>query len=273
MATAALLGTKDDLTNKRFAHLVALGPMRVAVYARTRAVIWECLCDCGKTTEVRDSNLRSGHTKSCGCFGREVTRTAKIKHGHAHAGKPTPEYRLWANIKKRCLVPTSKSYKDYGGRGILMDKTWQGDFQAFLADVGLRPSSAHSIDRVDVNGHYEPGNVRWATRLEQQNNTRSNRRLEIGSETKTVTEWSRVSGIPPDTIYERLKLGWANSDAVFLPKRVAATLTFRGETKTLDEWSIATGVNKGTISYRMRRGLPAEQVLSRNRPPSTRVAQ
>jgi hypothetical protein len=119
-----------------------------------------CRCDCGVTKEVSADAIRAGRQRSCGC--------ARTVHGMSG----TPEYRTWANLIDRCTNPCSKSYDRYGGRGIRVCDRWRASFEAFLADVGPRPSAKHSIDRYpDNDGHYEPGNVRWATRTEQQRNT------------------------------------------------------------------------------------------------------
>jgi hypothetical protein len=97
-----------------------------------------------------------------------------VTHGES-ATRASPEYRAWCNIKARCLNPGNKDYPTYGGRGITVYARWRDSYQAFLADVGRRPSPRHSVDRIDVNGNYEPGNVRWATRKEQANNRRTTR--------------------------------------------------------------------------------------------------
>lgn len=129
---------------------------------------WLCRCECGGLVVVWGSNLRRGITRSCGCLRREVTGRLRFKHG-LHR---TPEHIVWAAMRYRCLNPSSSSWKWYGGRGITICDRWRDDFVAFLEDVGPRPSPEHSLDRIDVDGNYEPGNVRWATPSEQQRNKR-----------------------------------------------------------------------------------------------------
>lgn len=152
-----------DITGRRYGKLVAV--RRIGMNKK-RYSTWECACDCGQTTTVPISSLNEGHTRSCGCLYRRAG-------GEASNGKRTPEHVAWASMKQRCLNRRSRHWPDYGGRGIAVCQAWQEDFKQFLADVGRRPSSKHSLDRYpDNDGNYEPGNVRWATAAEQQANRR-----------------------------------------------------------------------------------------------------
>lgn len=139
--------------------------------------IWKCICDCGKTRNVRGHNLLTGNTKSCGCVGREKLSKRSLIHGHARsgmsAGRVTPEYCAWTAMKQRCSNPKCHAFKTHGGRGIRVCERWLNSFKNFLDDMGLRPSRFHSLDRYpDQDGNYEPGNCRWATTKEQARNTR-----------------------------------------------------------------------------------------------------
>jgi hypothetical protein len=119
----------------------------------------------------------------------------------------------------RCYTPSASHYAEYGGRGITVCDAWRASFIAFLADVGPRPTPEHSIDRRDVDGNYEPGNVRWATRDEQHRNQRSNRYLEIDGERLILTDWAKRSPVSAVAIMRRLDAGWSDRDAVFAPSQ------------------------------------------------------
>lgn len=153
-----------ELSGQRFGRLTAV---RDAGSDAANHRLWLCRCDCGQETTVSTNRLRTGNTKSCGCLYRET----KTTHGATRGGRPTPEFRAWVHMRRRCSDPKHPQFHDYGGRGISVCDRWQA-FDAFLADMGARPSAAHSLDRIDVNGGYEPGNCRWATKDVQQHNRR-----------------------------------------------------------------------------------------------------
>lgn len=208
-----------DLTGRRFGRLSVLRMVgRVKPYPdkTTTHLIWLCRCDCGAEKEIPGPRLRS-NTKSCGCDRFAALARASTKHGHNPGSGSTPEYRAWSKIKGRCHNPKDKKYADYGARGIRVCDEWRDDFPRFLADMGLRPSAAHSIDREDNDKGYEPGNCRWATVLEQAANKRNTVRLTANGVTKHVAEWARDLGCRPDAIMGRLRRGWPEHDAVTVP--------------------------------------------------------
>lgn len=164
-----------DATGLRFGRLTVTGDAGKYVSpqgAELRQV--RAVCDCGIEITANLNSLKGGITASCGCYRTELA-IASIKHGDARKGAATKEYKVWGNMIARCENPNVDRYPIYGGRGIKVCDEWRESFEAFLHDMGRKPSPEHSIDRIDVNGNYEPGNCRWATAEVQANNKRNSR--------------------------------------------------------------------------------------------------
>lgn len=178
---------------------------------------WRCRCECGKLTTISGKNLRNGNTQSCGCYKRELNRTLPITHGDTIHGI-TREYRAWAAAKTRCYNPRSTSFKDYGGRGIVMCEHWRNSYAMFLLDMGRCPYG-HTLERMNNDGPYSPDNCRWATRRKQANNSRRNHYLKYNGETLTIAEWAIRIGWPIDTLKRRILLGWTDERALTQPLR------------------------------------------------------
>ncbi len=159
------------------------------------------LCDCGATAVVTGRDLRRGSTTSCGCRARAVTSARTKTHGMSG----TPEYHVWQSMRARCSNPRAVGYEHYGQRGIRVCQAWQDSFEAFFAHVGQRPSAEHSLDRIDNNGDYEPGNVRWTTVHVQAANRRSTRWLTHEGRTQSLSAWAREIGISVQSLSSRLQ--------------------------------------------------------------------
>lgn len=196
-----------SIAGKRFGRLVALNEVEKNRHGARR---WLCQCDCGTPPKVvLQDLLRSGMTRSCGCLHREVSRGA-IKHGHARKNAHSPELIAWRNMLHRCYRERTHNYAAYGGRGITVCERWRGrgGFQRFLADFGLRPTRAHSLDRYpDTNGNYEPGNVRWATLREQAQNKRDTLLVAVNGRSVPLIALTRSLGVSYWRTYSRLRRG------------------------------------------------------------------
>lgn len=200
-------------TGQQFGRLTYLGE---AGLKNNRRI---CLfaCDCGKTTKAGLHDVRNGHTRSCGCYHNEIRSIVCLTHGHTANRRSTPEYRAWKAMKARCFDPNNISYKNYGARGVTVCEEWLNDYPSFLKEIGRRPSKNHSVDRINNNGNYEPGNVRWATRKEQRRNSDRIHPVTINGVTKIICDWAAVSGVPEESISSRIRHGWGHERAVFCP--------------------------------------------------------
>lgn len=155
-----------------------------------------CLCECGATTDVAAYSVASGYTKSCGHLAFIGTHTT---HGMSKSPEYRGEYQAWCGMRDRVNNVNGQNYRDYGGRGIRIDERWNS-FNNFLNDVGRRPSKKHSLDRINVNGNYEPSNCRWATVSEQARNKRNTVRVEYMGRVMILQEWANELGVKSSTM-------------------------------------------------------------------------
>lgn len=196
-----------DLSGAVFGRLAVLGYARSEVRdggtrQRTYAY-WNCICLCGNSKEIRADDLLRGRTQSCGCFHKTHLGDSTRKHGLTDS----PEYKIWTDMWSRCTNPNRGCYQNYGGRGIHICERWKS-FENFLQDMGNRPSLDHSVDREKNSLGYSPENCRWAIRIEQANNRRTNVKLSFNGETLTISQWAERSGIGKVALYQRSRAGW-----------------------------------------------------------------
>lgn len=194
-----------DHTGARFTRLLVLE--RIA-NARNGARGYRCQCDCGATINTTAGLLVSGHTKSCGCLKRETK--SRLKHG----GKGTTTYKRWRSMRSRCTNKKDSSYANYGAKGVTVCDRWIHSYENFLADMGECPSETMTLDRIENELGYEPGNCRWATSTEQNRNRSNNRMLTLNGETECIATWAERTGIDKANISNRLRLGWTVEKAL-----------------------------------------------------------
>jgi len=185
----------NDLTNRKFGRWTALERTSDMRY-------WKCVCECGNTGIIFGSSLTTGSSRSCGCFKIERTKETNTKHGLSKS----VEFATWSRMKARCSNENIDKYKSYGGRGIRVCDRWM-EFENFYKDMGKRPEGK-TLDRIDVNGDYCPENCRWSTWYEQDYNKRDTVRLTYNGMTKTLPEWSEITGINTKNLMNRIVRKW-----------------------------------------------------------------
>lgn len=242
------MGAFIDRTGQRYGSLTALSPVK-----RGRIIHWECQCDCGNVTYPTSGTLGHGSSTSCGCSRktevfRDGVKARMTKHGYFG----TPEYAAWGAMIDRCENPKSHTWSNYGGRGIYVDPLWRNDPVAFIEFMGPRPSSKHSIERLDVNGPYAPENCVWATQEEQSNNKRNNVSLTFEGKTQTISQWARALGISQTTLRDRLKVRDVEGALNFAPIERGTKIEFNGESKLIREWAEELGFSRRGLMKRMK---------------------
>ena len=207
------MGAFIDLTGQRFGKLTVI--KRDNDYVSPKGYValnWLCQCECGQRVVVRGCNLKSGASQSCGC--ERIIHPNRLIHGDAHIRL----HNIWSGMKKRCTNPNDSSYSIYGARGIHVCDEWNSyeTFRDWAYKNGYNDSL--SIDRIDMNGNYEPNNCRWVNSSVQANNKRSNHVLKYNDQSHTIAEWSRITGISYGRIKDRInKCGWDVERALTTP--------------------------------------------------------
>ena len=204
----------EDLSNRRFGKLTVLYREGFVKQGRQNVFTWKCICDCGNETHVTSHELTHGHTKSCGCIRRERASKLSYKHGESHTSRL---YREWASMKLRCYSKNRKDYINYGGRGIKVCEEWKDYFSFRNWALKNGYSDDLTLDRIDVNGNYEPLNCRWADAETQANNKRNSKFITYNGKRQTVSQWAKELNIPASRIFDRLSMGWSEEESLTIP--------------------------------------------------------
>lgn len=192
----------------------------IRIIRKTAGLSVVCKCKCGKEREFKACEIYGVTKKFASCNINGCRRDPIVKHGCKRGGKngSTTEYVCWVSMIQRCTNPSVKNYHRYGGRGIKVCARWLNSFQAFLEDMGEKPTSKHSIERKNNNGNYEPGNCKWATQKEQSNNQCTNRFITANGKTLTVSQWSDKLGVTQDFLNNRVHRKWSDERIINEPK-------------------------------------------------------
>ncbi len=212
-------GRIKNITNQKFGRLTAASFSHTNKFNKA---VWLCVCDCGGEKLATYDNLLKGDTKSCGCNRHPIT------HGVTRNNEKTPEYTVWQNMKARCYLKGHARYKDWGGRGIRVCSRWKKSFGNFIADMGLRPSTKHSIDRIDNDGNYTPENCRWATKKEQIKNRNNTRWLIFNRHIISLSEFSELVNKSSNSVLYRLRKKKETPEDIYnyyLPMSIAHQLS------------------------------------------------
>jgi len=199
------LAGRENLIGRKFNMLSVVS--KVAPTPGRHGMIYDCKCDCGKELRVPAKHLKQGQF-SCGCI---------VGESHDESKPPTPEYIAWGSMIARCYNPKSTGFENWGGRGIKVCDEWRSSYLSFLSHVGRRPTEKHSLGRINNDGNYEPGNVRWETLLQQRNNTRANAWIEFDGKRMTGAQWDRHLGLPLGMTRGRINRGWSIEKSMNTP--------------------------------------------------------
>lgn len=250
------MGKKVDLTGKKFGRWTVIGE---GGRSKHRRILWKCVCECGTEREVVGESLVNGVSKSCGCYNVEQIIDRSTTHGCTNERL----YIIWKNMKSRCYNKNNNAYEYYGGRGIVACDEWKDSFANFREwAISHGYTDELTIDRIDVNGNYEPSNCRWSTMKEQANNTRRTKYVNYNGKTYSATEFSRITGVKYGKILYILNRGYKMEDALF--KERLKDITYNGETHSMKYWADKTGIAQSTLHRRIHAGWLIEDALTKH---------
>lgn len=237
----------QDLTGMKFGRLTVL---REDGRSNDGHVKWLCQCECGNTVSVISRDLKRGQ-QSCGCYRAIKNREMRVTHGKSN----TRLYKIWRGMRDRCHNCKNHDYKNYGGRGIKICDEWYDDFQTFYSwAINNGYCDELSIDRINVNGHYEPSNCRWVTQKQQANNTRVNVYLTHNGKTQSMKMWAEELRVPYQLVRDRHKLHPNMSfEELYAPIQQDTKLEYKGKEQSISEWAVELDIPLGTLYNRIYR--------------------
>lgn len=197
----------EDFTGRTLDWLLVLEKRK-----GVKRTMFLCQCICGESVERNAFSLKTAGFKSCGCYNRNRMAVMRLSHGKSKS----PEYSTWAQMRRRCLNPTHHKYYRYGGRGITICPEWES-FEAFFRDMGPKPTTGHSIDRIDNDGPYAPWNCKWATVRDQSRNTSLVVKMTVDGETLCIADMAKKHGLDALVVSKRRRRGWTDDEAVKTP--------------------------------------------------------
>lgn len=251
------MGKLIDLTGQKFGRLTVMGK-----YGKNKSgsINWICKCSCGGEKIVSSSGLRHGGTQSCGCLQKELIGNVNKSHGKSK----TRLYKIWKHMKERCYKENLLIYENYGGRGIIMCEEWKNDSMSFYNWAMANGYSDNlSIDRIDVNGNYEPSNCRWADRKTQNNNRRNCRSITYNGETHTISEWAEMLNIENEVLRRRIVVDNWDIDKAMNPKNYSIReITYQGKTQSCAKWARELNIKPATLSWRLKKGWDIKEALT-----------
>jgi len=261
------MGKKIEMKGQKFIRLLVLYECEER---KNGLVVWRCKCDCGKEVEVRGCDLRSGKVISCGCLGREKTIKACTTHGFTRGYQQHTLYRKIAGMIQRCENPNDRQYHNYGARGITVCPEWHDPKTFYDWAISNGWEEGLQIDRIDVDGGYEPGNCRFVTIKEQQRNKQNTYWLEWQGKLRRLVDLAEEYGVPNHVLHHRLNNGWPLDQALNKPIAVRGKhyVTFNGNRRALYEWAEdlqvkALGIKYNTLKQRINKlHWPIERALT-----------
>lgn len=248
---------REDLTGRKFGRLTVIE----FSHKEKNGVYWKCRCDCGNVKAIKAYSLKSGASKSCGCYNKEPARGLNYKHGKTN----TRLYRIWKNMKERCGNPSNNHYESYGGRGITVCGEWDDTKNGFIAFYNWAISHGYAenltLERKDVNGNYCPENCCWITLTEQQRNKRNNVYVEINGEKKLLSDWEKDTGVDSSVLTNRIKRGVKEEHLLHKGLLRGKMIEYNGEERNLTDWCKLLGIDFKKSYRRLRDGWNIEEVF------------